>query len=55
MRVRTSPIGAEIPCSSLAVNTTLQIGTNTVSVDFRGGLKHRVDVNPDDPTNSVRM
>lgn len=49
------PIGAEIPCSSLAVNTPMQIGTRLVSADFRGGFKHRVDVNPDDPINSVRM
>ncbi|MFJ8623435.1 hypothetical protein ACIRD3_11395 [Kitasatospora sp. NPDC093550] len=49
------PIGAEIPCSSLAVDTPLRLGTQAMSVDFRGGLKHRVDVNPDDPINSVRM
>jgi hypothetical protein len=49
------PIGAEIPCSCLAINTPLQIRTALVSVDFRGGIKVRVDVNPDDPYNSVRL
>ncbi|MFJ8474033.1 hypothetical protein [Kitasatospora sp. NPDC094011] len=49
------PIGAEIPCSSLAINTPLKIGTMLVTVDFRGGMKHRVDVNPNDPMNSVIM
>ncbi|MFC3452679.1 hypothetical protein [Amycolatopsis speibonae] len=49
------PIGAEIPCSCLAINTPLQIRTSLVSVDFRGGIKVRVDVNPDDPVNSVRL
>jgi hypothetical protein len=48
-------IGAEIPCSCLAVNTPLQIRTSLFSVDFRGGIKVRVDVNPDDPVNSVRL
>lgn len=49
------PIGAEIPCSCLAINTPLRIRTSLVSVDFRGGIKVRVDVNPDDPHNSVRL
>lgn len=33
----------------------LQIRTSLVTVDFRGGIKQRVDVNPDDPINSVRL
>jgi len=49
------PLGAEIPCSCLAINTPLQIRTSLVSVDFRGGIRVRVDVNPDDPLNSVRL
>jgi len=49
------PIGAEIPCSCLAINTPLRIRTSLVTVDFRGGIKVRVDVNPDDPINSVRL
>jgi hypothetical protein len=48
-------IGAEIPCSCLAINTPLQIRTSLITVDFRGGIKVRVDVNPDDPVNSVRL
>lgn len=49
------PIGAEIPCSMLASNSAVRIRTSLVSVDFRGGIKQRVDVNPDDPISSVRM
>ncbi|KAF9967246.1 hypothetical protein BGZ73_000635 [Actinomortierella ambigua] len=49
------PIGAEIPLSMLAIDTPLQIQTSLVSVDFRGGIKHRVEVNPEDPYNSVRL
>jgi hypothetical protein len=52
---RLPPIGAEIPMSALAVNTPLKIRDEAVSVDFRGGLKVRVDVNPEDPHNSVRL
>ncbi|KAF9923761.1 hypothetical protein FBU30_006196 [Linnemannia zychae] len=49
------PIGAEIPSSMLAINTPLRIRTSMMSVDFRGGIKQRVDVNPEDPINSVRL
>lgn len=49
------PIGAEIPCSMLAVNTPLRIRGEFMTVDFRGGIKHRVEVNPDDPQYSVRL
>lgn len=41
--------------SALAVDTPLQICDEAVSVDFRGGLKVRVDVNPEDPDNSVTL
>ncbi|MFI1715300.1 hypothetical protein ACIGW4_25075 [Streptomyces sp. NPDC053513] len=49
------PIGAEIPCSRLAVNVPMQIEGTLLTADFRGGIKHRVDVNPDNPTDSVRL
>ncbi|WP_406325061.1 hypothetical protein [Streptomyces niveus] len=49
------PIGAEIPFSMLAVNSPFRIGDELVSLDFRGGIKQRVDVNRDDPFNSVRL
>lgn len=49
------PIGAEIPMSGLALNTPLQIRSSLVSVDFRGGLKVRVEPNPDDMDNSRRL
>ena len=49
------PIGAEIPMSALAVDTPLQIRDEAVSVDFRGGLIVRVDVNSEDPHNSVKL
>ncbi|MFG3224125.1 hypothetical protein ACGF07_04980 [Kitasatospora sp. NPDC048194] len=49
------PIGAEVPSSMLAIDTPMRIGNQLVRVDFRGGIKQRVDVNPDDPINSVRL
>ncbi|MDX3800483.1 hypothetical protein [Streptomyces sp. AK04-3B] len=49
------PIGAEIPCRALAVDTPLQIRKTPLSVDFRGGWRHRVDVNPDAPIHSARL
>lgn len=49
------PIGAEIPSSMLAVNSELEVKGTTYHVDFRGGIKQRVDVNPNDPFNSVRL
>lgn len=49
------PIGAEIPMSMLAINTPMHLGDDLVTVDFRGGIKQRVEVNPDDPFRSVRL
>ncbi|WP_217554979.1 hypothetical protein [Streptomyces sp. GbtcB6] len=49
------PTGAQIPCNSLAINVPLQIRNKPVSVDFRGGWQHRVEPNPNDPINSVRL
>ncbi|CAO3568993.1 unnamed protein product [Mortierella alpina] len=49
------PIGAEIPMSMLAINVPMRIRTSLVTVDFRGGMKQRVEFNPDDPTNSRRL
>ena len=54
-RALLPPIGAEVPSSMLAINTPLRIRTSLVTVDFRGGIKQRVDVNPDDPYTSVRL
>ncbi|MFI8887004.1 hypothetical protein [Streptomyces sp. NPDC053813] len=48
------PIDAEIPCSSLAINTPMTVSGVPVSVDFRGGRKYRVETNPGDES-SVRM
>ncbi|KAF9375885.1 hypothetical protein CPC16_000468 [Podila verticillata] len=39
----------------LAINTQLRIRGSSISVEFRGGINLRVDVNPDDPINSVRF
>ncbi|WP_051813820.1 hypothetical protein [Streptomyces sp. NRRL S-340] len=39
----------------LAIDTPFQIGTRRVSLDFRGGIRQRVDVDPSDPVNSVRL
>lgn len=44
------PVGAEIPCSCLALNTPLRIQAATVTVDFRGEIRIRVEAsNPLDP------
>ncbi|WP_310969341.1 MULTISPECIES: hypothetical protein [unclassified Amycolatopsis] len=49
------PIGAELPMGWLSVNTPLEIGIRRFSVDFRGGIKVRVEANPADPGSSVRL
>ncbi|WP_433272523.1 hypothetical protein ACQPZF_16580 [Actinosynnema sp. CS-041913] len=48
-------IGVEIPCSCLALNTPMTIGTSLFTLDFKGGIKIRVEVNPQSPLNSVRL
>ncbi|XVS62170.1 hypothetical protein ACQPYE_28400 [Actinosynnema sp. CA-299493] len=48
-------IGVEIPCSCLALNTPMTIGTSLFTLDFKGGIKIRVEVNPNEPLNSVRL
>jgi hypothetical protein len=49
------PIGAEVPSSILAIGSKLEYRGTTYTLDFRGGIKQRVDVNPNDPINSVRL
>lgn len=49
------PIGAEIPSSMLALDSQVRIGGDVFSVDFRGGISQRAEVNPDDPFDSVRL
>ncbi|MEV4051913.1 hypothetical protein AB0J55_12085 [Amycolatopsis sp. NPDC049688] len=49
------PVGAEIPMSGLAVNTPLQLRGAFVSVDFRGGLRVKVEPDLDDPANARRL
>ncbi|GGQ32164.1 hypothetical protein [Streptosporangium pseudovulgare] len=49
------PVGAKIPCTMLAVGSSLRIGTEQLTVDFRGGKMQRVEPNQDDPVRSVRM
>jgi hypothetical protein len=49
------PIGAEIPMSMLARHVPVVVKGHKMHPDFRGGIKVRVDVNPDDPINSVRL
>ncbi|MCE6996137.1 hypothetical protein LZG04_15185 [Saccharothrix sp. S26] len=48
-------IGIEIPCSCLALNTPMTIGTSLFTLDFKGGIKVRVEINPNEPLNSVRL
>lgn len=49
------PIGAEIPMSMLARHVPVVVQGHRLRLDFRGGIKVRVEVNPDDPINSVRL
>ncbi|MFD7089054.1 hypothetical protein ACFV94_14775 [Streptomyces sp. NPDC059896] len=49
------PIGAEVPSSMLAIKSLFEYGGTSYTVDFRGGIKQRVEVNPNDPVNSVRL
>ncbi|MER7929639.1 hypothetical protein ABTY96_41975 [Streptomyces sp. NPDC096057] len=49
------PFGAETPCSILAIGSVIEYGDTTITCDFRGGVKHRVDVDPNDPMNSVLL
>ncbi|GHI02734.1 hypothetical protein Scel_10550 [Streptomyces cellostaticus] len=48
------PIGAEVPSSVFALNCKFQYQRN-LTVDFRGAIKQRVEVNADDPFRSVRL
>ena len=49
------PVGAVIPMPMLALNVPMTIQSAPVTVDFWGRLKVRVDANPNDPINSVRL
>lgn len=49
------PLGAEAVFSTVALDSQVRIGADVYSVDFRGGLRQRVDVNPDNPLGSVRL
>ena len=49
------PIGSEIPMSMLALNVPITIHHRLMTVDFRGGIKTRTEVNPHDPINGVRL
>ncbi|MEU1940471.1 hypothetical protein ACH49O_41425 [Streptomyces coeruleorubidus] len=48
------PLGAEIPCSTLA-DAKLEYAGRTLALSFRGGIKQRIDVNPENPEKSVRL
>jgi hypothetical protein len=49
------PIGAEIPLSVQAYSSQLEYQGSMLIVDFRGGLKERIEVNSEDPDNSVKL
>lgn len=55
MRAMMPPIGAEVPSSMLAIDSQIRIGADVYTVDFRGGIRQRVDVNTDNPLGSVRL
>lgn len=41
-------VGVEIPCSCYAVNVPLQINTGIVNLDFKGGIRVRVETSSSD-------
>lgn len=50
------PIGLEIPCSCYAVNVPLQVNVlGIVTLDFKGGIKVRVEANLDSGLGGVRL
>jgi hypothetical protein len=49
------PVGAEVPSSIHAVNSTFEYPGKTYTLDFSGGIKHRIEANPSDPNKSVRL
>ncbi|ORT55443.1 hypothetical protein [Streptomyces sp. CB03238] len=46
-------VGAEVPCSCYAANVPLKIRTSLVTVDFKGGIKVRVEAHPDEPAHKA--
>ncbi|SFW74794.1 hypothetical protein [Amycolatopsis australiensis] len=49
------PPGVQLPLTARALDSQLQLRDETLSVDFHGGLRVRVEPNPDDPDNSRRL
>ncbi|MFD8599310.1 hypothetical protein ACFV1L_30340 [Kitasatospora sp. NPDC059646] len=49
------PLASEIPCSLLAVGCSVEYRGRTLSLDFRGNVKHRVEADPEDKQTSVRL
>jgi hypothetical protein len=50
------PIGLEIPCSCYAVNVPLQVNVlGLVTLDFKGGIRVRVEANIRDGLSGVRL
>ncbi|MEU7279439.1 hypothetical protein AB0A69_11755 [Streptomyces sp. NPDC045431] len=46
-------VGAEIPCSCYAANVPLKIRTALVNVEFKGGIKVRVEAHPSEPAHKA--
>jgi hypothetical protein len=49
------PVGAEVPSSMVALNSAFEFQGSTAAIDFKGGIKQRVEANPSDPHKSVRL
>ncbi|MFF2792644.1 hypothetical protein ACFVT6_38890 [Streptomyces sp. NPDC058049] len=51
------PIGVEVPSNMTAVDVPLEVDGALVRINLRGGIRQRVDANPNepDPTKSVRL
>ncbi|MFG3496397.1 hypothetical protein [Streptomyces sp. NPDC047928] len=46
-------LGAEVPCSCYAANVPLKIRTALVNVEFKGGIKVRVEAHPSEPPHKA--
>ncbi|MFI9586194.1 hypothetical protein ACIHCQ_31140 [Streptomyces sp. NPDC052236] len=43
------PVGAEIPCSCYAANVPLKVRTAVINLEFKGQIKVRVELKPNEP------
>ncbi|WP_378730715.1 hypothetical protein [Nocardia brasiliensis] len=49
------PIGAEIPSSMIAIDSAFEYNGQSYTLDFKGGIRQRVEADPGGPGNNVRL